>query len=264
MKNQDTAIQKTQTIKDIKSLLNSEDTLSKAVLDQLSQDERKGVQAALKSWHNRQKKRQLQEEKFQQMMQYENQARTAGYEYIAGIDEVGRGPLAGPVVTAAVILPEGIQLQGINDSKQLNEQEKDYWFDRIHNEALSVSTSVLSAEVIDKVNIYEATRLSMKEAVENLSVKPDVLLIDAMQIDSSLPQKKIIKGDAKSISIAAASIIAKVTRDRLMTQYDEVYPGYGFAQNAGYGTKQHLEGLDKHGPSPIHRRSFKPVSNFFN
>lgn len=264
MKNQDTTTQKTQTIKDIKALLNTEDTLSKAILDQLSQDERKGVQTALKSWHNRQKKRQLQEEKFQQMMQYENQARTAGYEYIAGIDEVGRGPLAGPVVTAAVILPEGIQLQGINDSKQLNEQEKDYWFDRIHNEALSVSTSVLSAEVIDKVNIYEATRLSMKEAVENLSVKPDVLLIDAMQIDSSLPQKKIIKGDAKSISIAAASIIAKVTRDRLMTQYDEVYPGYGFAQNAGYGTKQHLEGLDKHGPSPIHRRSFKPVSNFFN
>lgn len=264
MKNQDTTTQKTQTIKDIKALLNTEDTLSKAILDHLSQDERKGVQTALKSWHNRQKKRQLQEEKFQQMMQYENQARTAGYEYIAGIDEVGRGPLAGPVVTAAVILPEGIQLQGINDSKQLNEQEKDYWFDRIHNEALSVSTSVLSAEVIDKVNIYEATRLSMKEAVENLSVKPDVLLIDAMQIDSSLPQKKIIKGDAKSISIAAASIIAKVTRDRLMTQYDEVYPGYGFAQNAGYGTKQHLEGLDKHGPSPIHRRSFKPVSNFFN
>lgn len=264
MKNQDTTTQKTQTIKDIKALLNTEDTLSKAILDQLSQDERKGVQTALKSWYNRQKKRQLQEEKFQQMMQYENQARTAGYEYIAGIDEVGRGPLAGPVVTAAVILPEGIQLQGINDSKQLNEQEKDYWFDRIHNEALSVSTSVLSAEVIDKVNIYEATRLSMKEAVENLSVKPDVLLIDAMQIDSSLPQKKIIKGDAKSISIAAASIIAKVTRDRLMTQYDEVYPGYGFAQNAGYGTKQHLEGLDKHGPSPIHRRSFKPVSNFFN
>lgn len=263
MKNQKTESQMKQTIKEIKQLLSDEDSLSEAVLEQLSQDERKGVQTALKSWYSRKKKAQALEEKFQLMMQYENKARQAGYKYIAGIDEVGRGPLAGPVVTAAVILPEGIQLQGINDSKQLNEQEKEYWFERIHNEALSVSTSVLSAEVIDRVNIYEATRLSMKDAVENLSVKPEMLLIDAMQIDSRIPQKKIIKGDAKSVSIAAASIIAKVTRDRLMSQYDEIYPGYGFAQNAGYGTKQHLEGLDKQGPSPIHRRSFKPVSNFF-
>lgn len=264
MKNQKTDNQMKKTIKEIKQLLSEEDPLSESILKELRMDKRKGVQAALRSWDSRQKKKQDLEETFQYMMMYENKAFSAGFKYIAGIDEVGRGPLAGPVVTAAVILPQGIQFQGINDSKQLNEKEKDYWFNRIHQEALSVSTSVVSSTVIDSVNIYEATRLSMKEAVEDLTIQPDVLLVDAMRIESSIPQKKIIKGDAKSISIAAASIVAKVTRDRLMTQYDQTYPGYGFAKNAGYGTKQHLEGLNKLGPSPIHRRSFKPVSHFFN
>lgn len=263
MKNQDTENLKKLTIKEIKTLLNKEATPSEDVLKALENDERKGVQNALKSWYVRQMKKEALEENFQKMMQYENKARAAGYQYIAGIDEVGRGPLAGPVVTAAVILPADVQLQGINDSKQLNTLEKEYWFERIYKEAVSVSTSIVSAEIIDKVNIYEATRLSMKEAVESLSETPEMLLVDAMHIDTSIPQKKIIKGDAKSISIAAASIIAKVTRDRLMAQYDELYPGYGFAQNAGYGTKQHLEGLNNYGPTAIHRRSFKPVSHFF-
>ena len=142
-------------------------------------------------------------------------------------------------------------------------KEREYWVSKISEQALAISYSVVPAEDIDRLNIYQATRVSMTRAVTDLSIRPDHLLIDAMQLDLPIAQEKIIKGDARSISIAAASIIAKVTRDELMSDYDTIYPGYGFGKNAGYGTKQHLEGLEKYGPTPIHRRSFKPVSTYF-
>ncbi|WP_034303498.1 ribonuclease HII [Alkalibacterium sp. AK22] len=251
-----------QTIKEIRQTLNSDQPVEATYINQLRSDERAGVKAALKSWEKQQAKAAYLREKFEEMQQYEHRARKQGASLIAGIDEVGRGPLAGPVVSAAVMLPEDIELIGINDSKQLSLKDRVKWFDVITEKALAVSVSVVSAEVIDQLNIYQATRLSMKEAIANLTYAPDHILVDAMHIDTSISQEKIIKGDAKSISIAAASIIAKVTRDRLMEDYDRQFPGYGFSRNVGYGTKEHLAGLEKYGPSPIHRFSFSPVSDF--
>ena len=170
-----------------------------------------------------------------------------------------RGPLAGPVVSAAVILPENFHLVEVNDSKQLSLKKREELFDQIMEQALAVGIGIKDEQVIDSVNIYEATKLAMKEAVRELAVKPDCLLIDAMALDLNIPQEKIIKGDAKSISIACASIIAKVTRDKMMESYHEQYPGYGFDKNSGYGTKEHLEGLKLQGITPIHRKTFAPI-----
>lgn len=254
-------MEKTQTIKEIKELLSSGTEISSDYLALLKQDARKGVQTALKQYENRLKKQALIQENYHMMQSYERAFREQGKGYIAGIDEVGRGPLAGPVVSAAVILPEEPDLAGINDSKQLSEAEREHWAEKIKKVALAINYSVISPEMIDSLNIYEATRVSMKESVEGLGIHPDCLLIDAMHIDSRIPQEKIIKGDAKSISIAAASIIAKVTRDNIMKELAEKYPGYGFERNAGYGTKDHLDGLNKHGVTPIHRKSFRPVKD---
>lgn len=225
-------------------------------------DKRKGVQTALQQWQHRLDKLHQLEEKYHEMQQFENLARQKGYQAIAGIDEVGRGPLAGPVVTAAVILPEDVELLGVNDSKQLTHDQREVLYDEIQDKALSIGIGMMDEGVIDQVNIYEATKLAMQQAVDNLSVKPDFLLIDAMQLNNNLPQAKLIKGDARSVSIAAASIIAKVTRDRMMVDYSKQYPGYGFEHNAGYGTKEHLEGLKKLGITPIHRKTFAPIKNF--
>lgn len=235
--------------------------LSADYLDELRQDTRKGVQTAVRQYENKLKKQALLIDNYKMMQTYENAYRKKGKKFIAGIDEVGRGPLAGPVVSAAVILPEEPDLIGINDSKQLNESDREKWAEKIKKVALAINYSVISPEIIDSINIYEATKVSMKESVEGLGIHPDCLLIDAMRIDSPIIQEKIIKGDAKSISIAAASIIAKVTRDNLMKELAEKYPGYGFERNAGYGTKDHLEGLRTIGVTPIHRRSFKPVKD---
>ena len=185
----------------------------------------------------------------------------ASYTYICGIDEVGRGPLAGPVVAGAVILPKECDLLYINDSKKLTEKKREELYDIIMEKAISVGIGYASPERIDEINILQATYEAMREAINKLSVSPDILLNDAVTIpEVSCKQVPIIKGDAKSISIGAASIIAKVTRDRLMVDYDTVYPEYGFASNKGYGASVHIEALKKYGPTPIHRRSF--IKNF--
>lgn len=180
------------------------------------------------------------------------------YPHIAGVDEVGRGPLAGPVVTAAVVLPHDFALP-VNDSKQLTGRERERLYPLIVSQALAVGLGVADNRAIDRENIYRATEGAMQAAVERLRIAPELLLVDAMHVPVDLPQRKLIKGDANSISIAAASIVAKVVRDRLMTLYDTVYPGYGFAANMGYGTKDHLAALAERGITPIHRVSFAPV-----
>lgn len=183
------------------------------------------------------------------------------FQYICGIDEVGRGPLAGPVVACAVVLPKDVEILYINDSKKLSEKKREALYDEIMEKAVAVGIGMESPQVIDEINILQATYKAMRTAINNLSVKPDILLNDAVTIpEVDIRQVPIIKGDAKSISIAAASIVAKVTRDRLMVEYDAVYPGYGFASNKGYGSAAHIEALKKMGKTPIHRNSF--IGNF--
>jgi ribonuclease HII len=199
------------------------------------------------------------------MLQYENQIKALGYNIIAGVDEAGRGPLAGPVVSAAVILPFDCPISGINDSKKLSEKQRDSLYPKIMKTALAVGTGLASHEEIDRINILQAALLSMKRAVENLSgsscpIFPDYLLIDGkFTIDMPIPQSAIIKGDSKSISIAAASIIAKVTRDAIMKDLHKQYPEYNFKQHKGYPTKAHKEAILQYGASSVHRRSFKGV-----
>lgn len=192
-------------------------------------------------------------------LKYEKELRKTGYKLIAGIDEVGRGPLVGPVVAACVILPEKFDLDGLTDSKKLSEKKRNYFYDKIMECALGVGIGVVSNEVIDDINIYEATKLAMKDAINNCSVKPDYLLIDAMKLDVDIPSTSIIKGDLLSITISAASVIAKVYRDNLMYELDKLYPEYDFKSNKGYGTKKHIEALNRYGYLKEHRKSFKPV-----
>ena len=197
--------------------------------------------------------------------QYENELYSKGYKLIGGIDEVGRGPLVGPVVTACVILPEDFALDGLTDSKKLSEKKRDMFYDIIMEKAISVGIGIMDEDVIDKVNIYEATKLAMYQAVDNMSVKPDYVLIDAMKLDKlDIPSTSIIKGDLKSITISAASVIAKVTRDRMMYELDKKYPMYKFAKNKGYPTKDHIEAIVKYGILKEHRKTFKPVTEHVN
>ncbi len=192
--------------------------------------------------------------------EFERAARLRGYRRIAGIDEVGRGPLAGPVVAAAVILPVRSRLVGVNDSKQLSERERERFYVAICEQAVGMGIGWADVAEIDQLNILEATRLAMRRALEQLVPPPDYVLIDAVSLPGvSIPIRPIIKGDALSISIAAASIVAKVTRDRLMASYHDTFPEYGFLSHKGYGTAEHLERLAYHGPCSIHRRSFAPV-----
>ena len=218
-------------------------------------DERAGVHALI----NKAKKRRLDYEKellrTEKMKEYER--KYASFSYICGIDEVGRGPLAGPVVAGAVILPRDCRILYLNDSKQLSEKKREELYEVIMENAVSTGLGFVSPERIDEINILQATYEAMRQAIGKLEKEPDLLLNDAVTIPGvEIRQVPIIKGDAKSVSIAAASIIAKVTRDRLMVQYDEIYPEYGFASNKGYGAAAHLEALKKYGPTPIHRRSF--------
>ena len=218
-------------------------------------DERAGVQALI----NKAKKKRLDYEKellrTEKMKEYER--KYASFSYICGIDEVGRGPLAGPVVAGAVILPRECQILYLNDSKQLSEKKREELYEVIMENAVSTGLGFVSPERIDEINILQATYEAMRQAIGKLEKEPDLLLNDAVTIPGvEIRQVPIIKGDAKSVSIAAASIIAKVTRDRLMVQYDEIYPEYGFASNKGYGAAVHIEALKKYGPTPIHRRSF--------
>lgn len=196
------------------------------------------------------------------MKEFETELYNNGINFIAGIDEVGRGPLVGPVVTAAVILPKDFYDERINDSKKLTEKKRKLLYDVIMENAISVGIGISSENVIDEINILNATKRAMLEAVNNLSVKPEHLLIDAVKLNTDIPQTSIIKGDAKSESIAAASIIAKVTRDRMMVELDKIHPEYDFKHNKGYGTKKHIEAIRKYGIIKEHRKTFAPCDEY--
>lgn len=249
-----------KTIKEFSEIIKDSPVLSDENLALMQTDERLGVQKLLASYYRKQEKQAklLQEHKARQS--YELDLFNQGIEYVAGIDEVGRGPLAGPVVAASVILPKNMdKLVGINDSKTLSHAKRVEYARIIKEEAVAYSIVELDNTVIDKVNILEATKLAMIKSVNNLPIKPNHLLIDALKIDLDIPQTEIVKGDQHSISIAAASIIAKVHRDELMVKYHELYPEFEFNKNMGYGTKAHLEALNNCGVTPIHRHSFSPV-----
>ena len=201
----------------------------------------------------------LERVRLEGMREFEN--KYSDLAYVAGIDEAGRGPLAGPVVAAAVILPKDIFLPFLNDSKKVTEKRRDVLFDEIKQNAIAYGIGIASNTLIDEINILQATYEAMREAINSLEKKPDVLLVDAVHIpDINIKQVGIVKGDAKSVNIAAASILAKVTRDRLMAEYDKIYPEYGFASNKGYGTATHIAALKEIGPCAIHRKSF--IGNF--
>ena len=195
-------------------------------------------------------------------MRYEKELYKNNITLIAGVDEVGRGPLIGPVVASAVILPKDYVLKGLTDSKKLSEKKRDYYYDIIKKDALAIGIGVIDNNIIDEINIYEATKLAMKEAINNLSIKPEHILIDAMKLDIDIPTTSIIKGDFKSQTIAAASVIAKVTRDKMMYELDKEYPEYNFKNNKGYPTKDHLDAIEKHGILKQHRNSYGPVRDY--
>ena len=219
------------------------------------EDSRAGVQNLIQKYQKQEEALKKERERTEQMKIYEHKYEDLGW--ICGIDEVGRGPLAGPVVAGAVILPRDSKILYLNDSKHLTAKKRDALYDVIMREAVAVGIGYASPARIDEINILQATYEAMREAISKLSVKPDVLLNDAVKIPQvDIRQVPIIKGDAKSVSIAAASIVAKVTRDRLMEEYDKVLPGYGFASNKGYGSAEHIAALKEIGPSPIHRQSF--------
>jgi ribonuclease HII len=247
------------TIKDIENKLSMIHNEQDQFLKDCESDSRKGVQVLLQRWRKKKAEEKALEQQFKEMTQYEQGLYNKGYRFIAGVDEVGRGPLAGPVVAAAVILPQDAFLPGVNDSKKLTEQKREELFHQITECAISIGIGIIPAEVIDEVNIYQATKQAMKKALLALSEKPDHLLVDAMEIPIDIPQTSIIKGDSKSVSIAASSIIAKVTRDRLMVRLGHEYPLYGFEKHMGYGTAFHLDALKKYGVTSVHRRSFAPI-----
>ena len=202
------------------------------------------------------------------MLEYEHEKLAQGMQFIGGIDEVGRGPLAGPVVVACCVMPlkdEDI-IQGVNDSKKVTEKNREILFEKIKEKAIAYQIEMLDEKTIDEINILQATKNCMAKAIQDIQEKTklDVVLIDAVKIDSNVPIEPIIKGDAKSYTIACASILAKVTRDRMMVEYDKMYPGYDFASNKGYGSAKHIAALKTIGPCPIHRKTFYPVTKYFS
>ena len=222
-------------------------------------DERAGVRKLIVSYKKKEEALQAERKRLAAMQSYER--KYSGYHFICGIDEAGRGPLAGPVVAGAVILPRNCEILYLNDSKKLSPAKREALYDEIMDKAEAVGVGMASPARIDEINILQATYEAMREAIAALNVAPDLLLNDAVTIPGiSIPQVPIIKGDAKSVSIAAASIIAKVTRDTLMVQYDEILPGYGLAQHKGYGSRDHIEAIRRLGPTPIHRQTF--IKNF--
>ena len=249
------------TIKEVKERLAMIGELDHPFFEELILDGRAGVQAAI-SKRKRELQKQVDEDlRLEKMLAYEKELYTQGIQLIAGVDEVGRGPLAGPVVAAAVILPKACKIPGLNDSKKIPKSKHKEIYEAVLQNAVAIGIGIKDNQVIDQVNIYEATKLAMMEAIGQLEPQPQHLLIDAMRLDLPISQTSIIKGDANSLSIAAASIVAKVTRDQMMEEFDREYPGYDFAQNAGYGTANHLAGLHQLGVTPIHRRSFEPVKS---
>lgn len=228
-------------------------------IHELEKDERVGVKNLLAKWRKKRDQEKAQRAKFDEMTNYERYFRAQGYSLIAGIDEVGRGPLAGPVAAAAVILPEDFFLPGIDDSKKLSKKRLLEYDKFIRNKAISVSVAMIHAEEIDEINIFQAAKKAMNTAIAALNPRPDFLLVDAMKLETPYASESIIKGDAKSISIAAASIVAKVARDEWMKEIASTFPAYNFEQNMGYGTKEHLLAIKQYGITPLHRKSFAPV-----
>lgn len=249
-----------ETIDEVKEIL------KKATIDELpsilqtyKSDKRVGIQLLYKQYNNKITKYEDEIIRINNMKIYENKYKD--YEYICGIDEVGRGPLAGPVVAAAVILPKDCHILYINDSKKLSEKKRDELYNEIISKAISFAVAIIPSKRIDEINILEATYEAMRDAINKLSIKPDLLLNDAVTISGiDIKQIPIIKGDEKSISIAAASIVAKVTRDRIMTAYDNIFSAYNFASNKGYGSNEHINAIKRLGPCEIHRRTF--IKNF--
>lgn len=226
-------------------------------IELLKVDERKSVKNIAIKLSKKLDKIKAENERLELINTFENEGYEKGYTYIGGIDEAGRGPLAGPVVAAVVVFKQGTKIEGINDSKKLSESKREELFDIIKNEALDYGIGIVQREEIDEYNILNATYMAMKKALNCLKQTPDYLLVDAAHVpDIDIEQKSIIKGDSKSISIAAASILAKVTRDHIMYEYDKIYPEYGFESHKGYGTDKHYQAIREHGITPIHRKSF--------
>lgn len=247
-------------IAEVKELLAGEPTEQQ--LAELVQDERSGVQKLVASYYKRQEKLKAAKQRFYEMQAFERECYAAGQQLVAGVDEAGRGPLAGPLVIAAVILPQDVFINGLNDSKQLSAAKRDLLYEEIMAKALDIEVNIVSVSNIDELNIYAATQQGMAQVIENLHCKPQTALIDAMPLHlPDIEVKSIIHGDALSVSIAAASIIAKVTRDRIMERLDEVYPAYGFAHNKGYGSAAHMQALAEQGATRWHRRSYEPVKS---
>lgn len=250
-------------ISEIKEELQAaEETMLPAFISEYGNDSRLGVQKLLQQARKRLEKLEQERERIEKLRVYEKQYEKTGY--VCGVDEVGRGPLAGPVVAGAVILPKDCRILYINDSKKLSGKKREELYEVIMEQALAVGIGMVSPARIDEINILQATYEAMRQAIQNLGVVPDILLNDAVRIPQvAVPQVPIVHGDAKSISIAAASIIAKVTRDRIMVCFDKEMPEYGFAKHKGYGTKEHRAAIEAHGLSPIHRRSFvKKLQDF--
>lgn len=232
------------------------DTIDK-LINYYFQDNRKGVQDIIKRAIKRKENYEKEQLRISQLYEYENVFYKQGKIYIAGVDEVGRGPLAGPVVSAAVILPKNAFLIGVNDSKKLSEKQRKTLFQEINEQAIEIQISMENSNVIDEINILQATIKSMEKAINNFKQKPEQIIVDAVKLPNvNISQLNMNKADEKSISVAAASIIAKVTRDEIMDKYHEIYPEYAFNKNKGYGTKEHIDALKKYGPCPIHRMSF--------
>ncbi|MCR1849991.1 ribonuclease HII [Paeniclostridium sordellii] len=249
---------KEKSVKEINSIIEniSTDEYLKYI-DILKDDERKSVKNIAVKLAKKLDKMRAENKRLEMINIFENEGYEKGFTYIGGIDEAGRGPLAGPVVAAVVVFKPGTKIEGINDSKKLSEAKRDELFEIIKEEALDYGIGIVQKDEIDEYNILNATYMAMKKAVNCLKQKPDYLLVDAAHIpDVDIEQKSIIKGDSKSISIAAASILAKVTRDSIMYEYDKMYPEYGFASHKGYGTDQHYKAIREHGITSIHRRSF--------
>lgn len=248
------------TIAEVRALLHQE-TVPEELLRELMADPRKGVKAELDAYYRRQMRESAERLRVEAMYDTESIFYKQGKMLVVGIDEVGRGPLAGPVTVAAVILPPHWFQAGLNDSKQVTPKHREEIAARISKEAVAVSIASMEPEEIDRLNIYEATLLTMYKALKGLPVKPEAVIVDAMPLHPGIPVISMAHGDEKSASVAAASIVAKVHRDHLMDEYAKTYPEYGFAQNKGYGTAEHISAIRKYGITPIHRRSFEPVKS---
>lgn len=247
-------------IQEIKNILkNNPDD---AVLAELKKDSRVGVQKLLESYYKKIAKLEAEKKRFSEMLVYENRLYAEGYKYIAGVDEAGRGPLAGPLVIAAVILPQNIFISGLNDSKQVSAKKREEIYQQILKQAAAISVNIVSISNIDELNIYRATQKGMEEVLQALDIKPDAALIDAMPVElEKVKVTSLVHGDALSASIAAASIVAKVTRDRMMEKLGVKYPEYHFEANKGYGSQEHMRAINEFGATKWHRRSYEPVKS---